>query len=413
MRRTIIAVLFCLAAGASLAWAGPSSPVLGPAADSPSDVVDDVILAVWSGPLSFLGKAQASPVLNVGDAAPPLVVSHWVKGEKIEQFEADKIYVIDFWATWCVPCRKSMPHLSELAHRYKDKGVKFIGINVWEWETKRVQPFIDEMGEKMDYCVAMDAVPKTANPNDGAMLTSWMNAAEETGIPCVFVVRDGKIAWIGHPSELDEPLAKIVGGDWDFGSAARKRLVAKMLARRVRNMRGKLLPLYDAGDYKATIARIEETAAIDAELAAEFTWLKFAALCNDGNEERGLAVGCDLLETHKNNPYALNIYFRPVIDLKLKNEPTRRVSRLALVAAQRAVELTNGENSTHLDTLALALFRTGNVDGAVMFQEKALERLKREASDVSHPLFVQFGERLDRYRKAASAKVEGRRVEPH
>ena len=44
MRRTIIAVLFCLATGASLAWAGPSSPVPGPAADSPSDAVDDVIL---------------------------------------------------------------------------------------------------------------------------------------------------------------------------------------------------------------------------------------------------------------------------------------------------------------------------------------------------------------------------------
>jgi CubicO group peptidase (beta-lactamase class C family) len=44
MRRTIIAVLFCLATDASLAWAGPSSPAPGPAADSPSDVVDDVIL---------------------------------------------------------------------------------------------------------------------------------------------------------------------------------------------------------------------------------------------------------------------------------------------------------------------------------------------------------------------------------
>ncbi len=44
MRRTVIAVLFCLATGASLAWAGPSSPVPEPAADSPSDVVDDVIL---------------------------------------------------------------------------------------------------------------------------------------------------------------------------------------------------------------------------------------------------------------------------------------------------------------------------------------------------------------------------------
>ena len=43
MGRTIIAVLFCLATGASLAWAGPPFSVPGPAADSPSDVLDDVI----------------------------------------------------------------------------------------------------------------------------------------------------------------------------------------------------------------------------------------------------------------------------------------------------------------------------------------------------------------------------------
>ncbi len=43
MKRTITAVLFCLATGASLAWAGPPFPVPGPAADSPSDIVDDVI----------------------------------------------------------------------------------------------------------------------------------------------------------------------------------------------------------------------------------------------------------------------------------------------------------------------------------------------------------------------------------
>ncbi len=113
--------------------------------------------------------------------------------------------MVEFWATWCGPCRATIPHLTELAHKYKDKGVRFIGVDVWERDTKLVAPFLAEMGDKMDYSVALDDVPKDGKPADGAMAKNWMKAAEENGIPTAFVVRDGKIAWIGHPIEMDEP----------------------------------------------------------------------------------------------------------------------------------------------------------------------------------------------------------------
>ena len=51
--------------------------------------------------------------LSVGDPAPGLDIDMWVKGEEVS-IESGKVYVIDFWATWCVPCRRSIPHLSEL-----------------------------------------------------------------------------------------------------------------------------------------------------------------------------------------------------------------------------------------------------------------------------------------------------------
>ena len=119
----------------------------------------------------------------------------------------------------------------------------------------------------MDYSVALDDVPEKGKPNDGAMAKTWMKAAEENGIPTAFVVHDGKIAWIGHPMEMDEPLAKITAGEWDPKALARTRLAAKTKERKVTAVRKKVFTPYRAGDYKATLAAIEEATSGDPELA--------------------------------------------------------------------------------------------------------------------------------------------------
>lgn len=164
--------------------------------------------------VSRLAQAQtALAKFNVGDPAPPVKVSNWYKGEKLERFEKGKVYVVEFWATWCVPCIAGMPHLSELARQYKGK-VNFTGISVIERTITTpaiIQKFVDSMGNKMDYHVGGDG--------ENYMKVNWLEAANERGIPIAFIVdQRGNIAWKGLPKQLDAPLAKVVNGTWDIAA---------------------------------------------------------------------------------------------------------------------------------------------------------------------------------------------------
>ena len=165
-------------------------------------------------------KAQndQSISLNIGDPAPPMRVSAWLKGEPIQYFKKGRVYVVEFWATWCVPCKAAMPHLSTLAREYKDK-VAIIGVDVMEKKNtnfEKVSAFVDSMALQMDYYVAVQ--------DSNFMETDWLAASGEQSIPKTFVINgEGKLAWIGHPSKLDQILPKILNSDWDIEEVLTKR----------------------------------------------------------------------------------------------------------------------------------------------------------------------------------------------
>lgn len=185
-----------------------------------------VLLAIFAA--SFLtanaqnASAQNSPTLKAGDDAPKLVVGRWVKGEPIADFKKGHVYILDFWATWCVPCRESMPHMSTLARQYRDRAT-FIAMNVSETPCQdrdvftMVDAFVKMMGNKLDTHVAMD------NPA-GLVNQTWLKAAGIRSIPAIFIVdQQSKIAWIGQPQGVDSVLAAVVAGTFDAAAYAKQR----------------------------------------------------------------------------------------------------------------------------------------------------------------------------------------------
>jgi thiol-disulfide isomerase/thioredoxin len=146
----------------------------------------------------------ASAKAGLGDPAAPLAIKDWVKGKPANVRDGKAVYVVEFWATWCGPCRVSIPHLTELQKRWKDQGVVVVGVS--DEPVSTVKPFVGKMADKMDYTVACD--------DNRITYSGYMDAYGFNGIPTAFIVgRDGRVLWTGHPmSGLDAALEKAVAG---------------------------------------------------------------------------------------------------------------------------------------------------------------------------------------------------------
>jgi thiol-disulfide isomerase/thioredoxin len=158
--------------------------------------------------------------IELGDPAPPLKISEWVKGDALDlaKVKGKKTVVVEFWATWCGPCRTSIPHLTELQRKFKDKGVVVIGVS--NEKVSDIRPFTDKMGDKMDYTVAAD--------ENSATSEGYMTAFKQNGIPHAFIVdKEGRIVWHGHPmAGLDTALDEVLAGKFNL-EKARQRSTAE------------------------------------------------------------------------------------------------------------------------------------------------------------------------------------------
>lgn len=117
---------------------------------------------------------------KVGDPLPDLTTSK-LEG-KLPDSTKGKVVLVDFWASWCVPCAESFPAMEELHQRYRDKGLVVIAVSVDDKPAK-MEKFLKK--HPVTFSVVRDAAQALAA------------AADVEGMPTSFLVdREGKVRFI-------------------------------------------------------------------------------------------------------------------------------------------------------------------------------------------------------------------------
>jgi thiol-disulfide isomerase/thioredoxin len=400
-----------------------------------------------TGFLGVLALALPAVAAELGDPAAPLQIAEWIKGKSVDlaASKGKKVVVVEFWATWCPPCRASIPHLTELQKKFKDKDVVFIGVS--DEEVGTVKKFVEKMGEKMDYTVVVD--------NDRKTSKDYMTAYGQGGIPHAFIVdKQGSIVWHGHPmGDLEKSLEQVVAGTFDI-KKAKKREAAEQ----------KMNEFYTLARKDTEDAKLDELAqeikALEKELGENESGrkfdpvearksIKFQKAVSD--YQRALLAGKDEAEieklgkqlgevappTFKLADYKESILLRKtfndyylaacgkagadklgdlrkkLLDAKTKNATTlnewawtiltdekikTRDLKLATKLAKAGLDASEGKDANILDTYARATFDSGNVSEAITTQKKAIELAENDEAR------QQLEETLKGYQAKLAAK---------
>lgn len=315
------------------------------------------------------GAGSEKPqVLEVGNPAPPLSIAHWF-GEPVDSLEAGQVYVVEFWATWCGPCRAGMPHISELQEHYGN-DVVFIGVTREPEGTVANFLSANQSEEKtwkdvIKYRLAIDS--------DSTTNTAYMRAAGQSGIPCAFLVgRDGVVEWLGHPASIDAPLAKVVAGSWDRQAAVAQFRMKKRLNEASRE----IAALCRDNKWDDALAIVD---GLEGELgsSADSTRAKLNLLRRAERPEEVAELQKKLVDQVWDDANALNEIAWNTATSKEKQDLD-----LALKAAERASGLRDHKDAAILDTLARVFYEQGNLDKALEWQRKAAEHNSEHRSIV-------------------------------
>ena len=330
----------------------------------------------------FSTTAQAREKLKVGSPAP---ASTFAGAQLISgtappsSFQKGKTYVVEFWATWCGPCLKSIPHLNDLSKQLKRSGVQFMGIS--DESASKVSAFVKKKGDGMSYTVISDS-KKGYN-------SAYMKAAGARGIPTAFIVGpNGKIAFIGHPmsDEFEQVLLECSGGKYD---PELMKSAQPMLDGADRSIATR--------DWNQAHRQLDKVLELDSWVFSDVMIQKYKLMLNEQNDP-------DMADAYLRkqvNVYADKPDVLTDIVILMINDPDVPKGNMDIAKeAVSRVAMAQGEDDPQvLELIALVSYHQGDINGAVDKQFKAWMAAEADYKP-------EMKRVLDKY-KAEQAKARG------
>jgi len=178
---------------------------------------------------AFIGNLQrqfaqrrASEKIKVGEQAPDISLPDPDgKTYKLSDLQG-KVVLLDFWASWCGPCRRANPHVVETYNKYKDKGFTVYSVSLdgldsrmkrnFQNDPKQLEEQMKRQKDRWIKAIEKDGLVWDYHVSD---LKKWESVPASQygvrGIPRTFLIdRDGKIAAVNPRHNLEQELLKLL-----------------------------------------------------------------------------------------------------------------------------------------------------------------------------------------------------------
>jgi thiol-disulfide isomerase/thioredoxin len=151
-----------------------------------------LVLLILLTPAVAMAQGQAVPSLTLRD----------IKGRSFSLADyKGKVVILNFWATWCIPCRTEIPDLIKMQRQYRKNGLRIIGITYPPEQLAEVRRFVRDL--KINYPVAI-----------GTKATKALFTASETLPMTIVVDRDGVVSevieGVMYSDEFDEKVKPLL-----------------------------------------------------------------------------------------------------------------------------------------------------------------------------------------------------------
>ncbi len=343
---------------------------------------------------SILLSAQPSGAQPlIGDLVPPLGDRlTWLQGDPALDFEPGKVYLLDFWATWCPPCYPMIDHLSELQDRWDDSGLVIIGIAVGTDVGTPLPSFLEKEAPRISYAIAE---PKDEEEFKAKLVHPSIMDLEDFSLPFVMLVdRQGRLAWTSDPRGtddlLDEVLDAVMRDTFDLRAHADSSRQERAMMDETAGQLERVGRLREEGRLaEATQTLLPVAERLPRQYAAEAVTLFQQILCA-GEGDLAVTYGSELLNSVLQDRVTELVQAeRSILAIQADDE---RGLALAESMTRRALELKGGNHPDFLFELAKVLAAQGRHEEAESFRGRASTAATEQSWQDS---YVRYISRVD------------------